>query len=397
MTWSHTGGIADFSLSGLVLAAAQSSVNSSTIPLGASETFTGEGEENTRSDIGCYCVADQDGTLFFDFQDENDVWRAFPPAGFAVTANIPEFHTAVKLPRNTRTRFVNGSVAQSSFALSTFWGRFRQGNAPLNLNVASDADAIIVRSVSTAVDLALGRFGGMTEDTKFGGVKAIDILDNVVDVWRLADDTFANRSDRKTFPSAEVSLFIASDSASDTDVDVLVDYLDTAGAPQTTTPNLNGQTGVALGITALDSNRMVVDNENQNVGNVYLTTANAFTAGVPDDITTVVAFIPAGKGQTQQATDTTPVGFKYRIKRLFVYASRANGANGSADVELQIRETGKDWVTKRDFQVTNQSSVGKDESGLVFDGLTNIRAVLVDVSDDNTNVTVQWDFDLIET
>jgi len=372
----------------------QSTGNSSTTALGAGGAFEGEGEENGYPDIGCYCVSDTDATRFFDFQDELGTWRAFPPAGFAVTANIPEFHTAVKLPRPTRVRLVNGSSPQTSLPLSTFWGVFRQGNAPLNLSIAADADAIIVRSLPTSLDLALGRIGGIEEDTKFGGVKAIDAADSVVDVWRMADDAFANRSDRKTFPTSAQSLFISSDSVSDTDVDVEVEYLDSTGARQTITVNLNGQTAVALGVTALDSNRMTVTNENVNVGNVYLNTANAHTGGVPNDLSTILAFIPANKGQTQQAIFTVPAGFKCNIKQLFVYCSRASGAAGSADVELQTRNNGGAWVTKRDYPVTTSSPLIKDEAGLVFDALTQVRMAVLDVSDTDTNITAEVSYDL---
>jgi len=373
----------------------KSTANSSTTILGSDGEFTGEGEENGYPDIGVFCVADQDGTLFFEFQDEGGSWRAFPTNGFSVAANTPEFHTAVKLPRPTRVRFLNGSVAQGSFSLSTFWGMFRQGNAPLNLSIAADADAIIVRSVPTSVDLALGRIGGILEDEKFGGVKFLDAADNTVDAWRLADDNLANRVDRKTFPTSAQSLYLSSSSGSDTDVDVDVYYLDSDGNRQTITVNLNGQTAVSLGVTGLDSNRLVVSNENINVGHVYLNTQNAHTGGVPNDLSTVLAYIPPGKGQTQQATDTVPAGMKYQIKQLFVYCARANGLPGSANIELQSRISGGSWITKRNFEITTSSPLNKPESGLVFDALTNIRLAVISVSDTDTNITASWDYNLV--
>ena len=272
------------------------------------------------------------------------------------------------------------------------------GGASTPIHIASSGIILQTDTANiAALDLALGRTPGLTEDTKFGGVKLIDAMDNIVDVWRIADDNLVNRVDKKTFITSAQSLFIASDSVVDIDVDILVNYLDSDGVPRTVTPNLNGQTGVVIGVTALDCNRLTVDNGNTNVGNIYLTTENAFTGGVPDDLTKVLAFIVADKGQTLQALDTTPVGFRYHIKNILIYCSRASGATGSADVELQVRPNGKSWLTKRDFLVTTNSPIIKPEAGLVFDALTNIRARVIDVSDNDTNITFEWNYDLAAT
>ena len=371
--------------------------NQSTTALGSGETFSGTSEQNLLDQVGVSCQTDQPGTLFFDFSNDNITFSTFPVAGFDVAANIHEFHTAVKLGRFFRIRLVNDALgAQTFLRLYTYYGNnFLPSNAPLNQAIGADADAIITRGVDTSVDLAFGNFMGMEEDAKYGGVKGIDAADATVDVWRMADDSFANRLDSKTFPTSAESLFISSDSVSDTDVDVEIIYLDSTGLRQTVTINLNAQTAVAVGVTALDCNRLVVTNENINVGNVYLNTANAHTSGVPDDLTTILAFIPAGKGQTQQAIDQVPLNFRYHIKHVTGVVSRASGAAGSADIELQIKIPGGIFVTKRDYPINTGQGVNKPSAGLVFDALTQIRARLIDVSDMDTEVTFEWEYDLL--
>jgi hypothetical protein len=128
-----------------------SSVNSSTTPLLAAETFTGAAELNVYPDVMCSCYADVAGTLYFDFSVNGTDWRTFPPAGFAVAAGVHEFHVAVKGPRYFRTRFVNGASGQTTFQLYTYYGTFRQPNAPIGFNIADDADAIITKSVISGI------------------------------------------------------------------------------------------------------------------------------------------------------------------------------------------------------------------------------------------------------
>lgn len=371
--------------------------NISIVPLATGTTFTGEGEQNLSDHVMVSCQTDQAGTLFFEFSVDNVNWGMFPVAGFNVAPNVHEFHTAVKGGRYFRVRLVNlGAVAETFLRLYTYYGNnFLPSNAPLNQSIGADADAVITRGVATSIDLAFGNFMGMEEDAKYGGVKGIDAADATVDVWRMADDSFGNRLNSKTFPTVAQSLFISSDSVSDTDVDVEITYLDSIGARQTITINLNGQTAVSVGVTALDCNRLEVANENINVGNVYLNTADAHTSGVPDDLTTILAFIPATKGQSQQAIDQVPLNFKYHIKHVTGVVSRASGAAGSADIELQVKTLGGSWVTKRDYPINTGQGVNKPSAGLVFDALTKIRARLIDVSDNDTEVTFEWEYDLL--
>ena len=143
--------------------------NNSTDTLGSSATFTGTAEANDFPDVGVSCYSDTAGTLYFDFSvNGTGDWRTFPTSGFAVAAGIHEFHTAVKLGRYFRVRFVNGSSAQSTFQLYTYFGDYRQPNAPLNQPLSLDSDAILTRPSLSGLDLSRGLVSGAEVIHKFG-------------------------------------------------------------------------------------------------------------------------------------------------------------------------------------------------------------------------------------
>jgi len=150
-----------------------STSNNSTTPLTGAATFTGTAEQNDHPDVMCSCYADVAGTLYFDFSVDGTNWRTFPTAGFVVAAGIHEFHTAVKGPRYFRVRFINGASAQSTFQLYTYYGTFRQPNAPLNQAYGLDSDSILTRPSMPWLDVSRGLTTGHTVVKKFGRYTSI--------------------------------------------------------------------------------------------------------------------------------------------------------------------------------------------------------------------------------
>jgi len=138
-----------------------STLNTSTTPLGASATFTGTGELDDYSDVMVSCQTDQTGTLYFDFSVDGTNWGTFPVNGFAVAAGIHEFHTAVKGPRYFRVRMVNDGTPQTYLRLSTYYGIFAgKPNAPLSQGINSDNDATVVKAV-IAAEAPDGEYGNI--------------------------------------------------------------------------------------------------------------------------------------------------------------------------------------------------------------------------------------------
>lgn len=110
--------------------------------------YIGTEELNGQPDVMVSLKSDVAGTEYFDFSTDGVLWDTFPVTGFSVTANIHEFHTAVKGKRYFRLRFETSSSSKStSFRANTYYGVFRQGNLPLNQSISDDSDSIVVRSV----------------------------------------------------------------------------------------------------------------------------------------------------------------------------------------------------------------------------------------------------------
>lgn len=372
--------------------------NSTVTPLSGGATFTGDAVRTPDADVMVSCQADADGTLYFDFSNDNSNWSTFPPVGFTVSSGIHEFHTAVKGPRWFRVRLVNGSGAQSYLRLYTYFGTYRQGNLPINATIGSDADAIVVRSVDATLDLALGRFGGMVEDTKFGYVKAIDAADDPADIWDWGSDDISGAK-TKTFPTSAATLYIASDAAGDTSKVFTVYYIDANGADasvEVTTNASDGTTPVSLGVTGLDVYRVVLTGDTQtHAGNIYVQQGSGFSSGVPTSAAAVLAFVRAGHGQTQQTQFTVPAGKILRMKRVIVTVARASGAAGSAEIQLLAKPSGGSWAIKREWFLQT-GVLSKPVAGLVFSAGTQLTMRVDDVSDTDTNVTGEYAFDLVD-
>jgi hypothetical protein len=149
--------------------------NTTTTPLTGGATYTGTWEKSDQPDVMVSCQSDVAGTLYFDFSNDAGVTSStFPVAGFSVAAGIHEFHTALKGPRSFRVRYVNGSAAQSSLSLYTYFGSFpKTPNAPLNQSFGLDSDSTIVRMPFPWLDVARGLVGGLTTIKKFGQNAAV--------------------------------------------------------------------------------------------------------------------------------------------------------------------------------------------------------------------------------
>lgn len=366
--------------------------NTTIVPLGSGATFTGDAEQNASPDVMVSCQTDNSGTLFFDFSVDGTNFSTFPVNGFDVASGIHEFHTAVKGPRYFRVRFVNDTGAQSYLRLYTYFGQFRQGNAPLNQTIGIDSDAIITRSVDSGLDLAFGNFAGMSEDSKFGYIENISTSivrgnsSTWVDLWY--------QGGQRTSPETSFTPFMASSNASDTDVDVTWTYQDTDGVEQTvtvTTDSSNGRTPVSLGVTATELYRGTSDQDHD--GDIAVAIVNDFSNGSPNNQDEILAVVAPNDHQTQLAMGRVPANTRRRITNLYVPMLRNSGSAGSIQAVFQTRESGGIWKTRRPIFATSESPYNEKVSGIVLPPLTDFRIRIRDVSDSSTYVSATISFE----
>lgn len=165
-----------------------SAYNNSTTPLGSGATYTGTFEQNTYTEVMVSCTTDNTGTLYFDFSVDGTNVSTFPSGGFKVASGVQEFHVAVKGPRHFRVRLVNDSGAQTYLRLYTYYGTFRQPNAPLNGAINQDADALIIREPYHPLEASQGRVTGVSSVNKFGQAPS-GVQSTLTDIWSRADAT----------------------------------------------------------------------------------------------------------------------------------------------------------------------------------------------------------------
>lgn len=242
-------------------------------------------------------------------------------------------------------------------------------------------------------------FGEPEDDpqTKFGKVLAVDAADAPVDIWDFASDDLTNRQASKTWQTTAGTLYIASDASGDTSLDFTVDYYDSTGALQqatVSTDGSNGQTPVSLAVSGLDVFRIRLTGDDQShAGNIYVTKGTGYTLGVPDDLTTVLGFIRAGDGITNQCAFRVPTGKVAMLQKVLVSISRASGAAGSATVDLLVKRPSGSWNYERTWPI-QQGDFERSGINITLAAGTWVRLVVADVSDADTNLTGEVDFQL---
>lgn len=307
----------------------QSTGNTSTATLGSSATFTGTSEQNPFPDVMCSCYSDTEGTLYFDFSVNGTDWRTFPVQGFSVSAGIHEFHTAVKGPRYFRVRFVNGSAAQSTFQLYTYYGAFSKiPNGPLNQSQGLDADAILTRPTDFQDEVTRGLRSGVSQLNKFAFRDDVDTADG--DALIIADNTTNTPTIMTTAGTFDITYNNTTDGSSTTGATaLLVDYLDENFELQQATHVLGSTGSDTTSFSGLGINRAVVVSSGSANTNTNDITITATTGG------SVQAFIPAGTSVTQQLWGHIPINSVGVAKFLFVNALKISGG-GSPRVTFKI-------------------------------------------------------------
>lgn len=182
-----------------------SSANSTTTPLGSAGTYTGTGEQNMYNQVLVYSIADQAGTLYMQWSNDGTTYYDFPTAGIPVSANIPKYYPAVKGGRYYRSKMINGTVAQNSLNLTTYYGNnFVPSVSPLNQAVNLTDPALIVRNVDNWLDISRGLQNGHSVVKKFGANLAVGTSYTVVSTGGIYNT-----------PTSAVSLEFVSSSSAD--------------------------------------------------------------------------------------------------------------------------------------------------------------------------------------
>ena len=271
--------------------------NTTTTPLGISETFTGKWElTECHPQVAVVCKTDAKCTLFFEFSPDGvNTDSTFPVAGFAVAANINEYHTAVKLNRYFRIRIVNGTAAQSFLRCYTYYGDFGISNTPLNQSVGLDSDSILVRTTDFQDEVRIGKRSGVTGWNKFGYRTGLLAASGEQTVWA-ASGNFVPMTTASTFTITYTGGGGANDGAGSTGATQLyIYYIDSDGLESIAPHTLGTDGSDVTSFSGLGINRAVVSASGTADFNNAVITITETTGG------TTQAIIPASESVTQQA------------------------------------------------------------------------------------------------
>lgn len=366
--------------------------NSTTEVLGSSESFTGPWiDVQHLVTVTTSVKADVVGTLYMEFTNDSTQSSADSTLTYDVAANINDVHTLKRTRRYYRTRYLNGSSAQSSFEITTMYETSGILTAPKNLTLGQDADAMAVRGSDSEQEIAEGLRGGYTLEQRFGRNSDIDTGSVPEDVWN-GGGVYTG------FPVSDVeTLDIFSSSADDTSGGdgartLYIEGLDGSGNFQTEIVTLNGTTPVTTSNTWFRMTRSIVltsgsSNQAFNAGTITArhttTTANVFSV------------MPVGTNRSNIAMYTIPAGKTGYLRQLQVGVSKANTANLTG--VLWIRESGSTPQLIRDFSASNTSEhVDTPYGGIRLPALTDIAVRITTVSTNNTNVSARYDIILVD-
>lgn len=302
--------------------------NTSTAPLGAGQTFTGEYVQGPEPDVMVSLQTDTECTLFFDFSPDGTNDNTFPVEGFRVAPGIHEFHVAVKGPRFFRVRLVNAGGAQTYLRLYTYFGSFRKPNAPLNQTLGLDSDATLVRTTDFQDEVRIGRRSGVAGFTKFGYRAGLTAAAGFQQIWTASDNTFTPMDTANTFT---VTYTPASDGAGTTGALTLqVVYVDADGNPAQALHTLGSSGSDVTSFTGLGINRVAVASSGSNSANVADITFTATTDG------TTQAVVTAGDSVTEQAIYFVGSNADAVVKYLWFNVGKGSGG-GNPKVNVRGR------------------------------------------------------------
>ena len=229
-------------------------------------------------------------------------------------------------------------------------------------------------------------------ETQFGYVE-LDAADGPSDVWPASN----GESVVKTWPVVGQTLYVSSSSASDTSIDLTIQYLDADGfLGWIEHTHTGGQTPTAVpGITVLDVSRAVISGPLSAVGDLYFGTSASATLGRPAD-SAILAMILSAHGQTFQASFKVPNNFYARIHALEIASQRVGGTAGSISIHCVVKLPGQVEKVVRQFEFAGGNinqfqahGIGRKPAG----GYFVMR--IASVSHNSTNISANVVFNML--
>lgn len=303
---------------------------------------------------------------------------------FRIRADRYEIHRLVLGPRVVRVVVENDTVDTPTVVqVTTYFGDYGPLTAPINLNIAADADAAVVRNLPADIDIVLGRHEGFFVLPQFGAA------DNVPNGVSLAapHDIWAGGGPYTGFPTgAPDYLEFVSTDAADTGLayySALVNATDTEYTTQFV--QLNGTTPVRTATPLYRCAQVAYVDFATGVVN-----AGTITCRQESTPANVFAAVRPGFGQTTVCGYTIPAQTRGIIRRLSVNVAKSNAA--VVEGAIWVREPTVSPRLIRAFSAANDSEyVDEPYGGVVLSAGTDIFVRLTACSANGVDVFATLD------
>lgn len=355
-----------------------STMNSSTVTLASSATFTGTAEDVSRfNSVIVSAKSDFAGTLYMEFSTDGTNWDS--SLTYSLAASTNEVHRLTISKKYYRTRFTNTSGStQTYFRLQTIFGSFGTLNTSLNSIVQRDADALLVRPMDFNLMLSEGLYENTTVTTKDGFNEDIDIA-------TVPEDIINGGGTYSGFPTGAVETAEIVVAGADTGT-VYYSYLESA----TSTDYVFGSKAVAGAATyALGHNIWRC-----NFAYFVSSSPTGFNAGditIRNNPTTTNVFciIPTGYSQSYCSAYTVPYGSSIYIDR--ITGSLRGSTTGSLDGFFWYRPYGESPRYRFPFELQYGSLYFDDVDYLVkIPERTDICPRILTASVDNLQAKINY-------
>lgn len=310
----------DFPSASFISAGNSSSLN---LSAGNSYTFTGEWELTHHPDVMVNLFSDKICNLKLQFSFDGVTVHSTLTKN--TEANINEFTTSVKGARFFRVLVTSDSLTTTTFIVQSQYGIFRAGNAPQNLALSLDSDAITVRPSSFQDEVRIGRRLGVEGFTKFAYRSGLTAAAGEQIIWTHSDNGFTPMTAAETYT---ITYNSENDGAGTTGaLSLAITHVNASGSPETFLHTLGDDGSDITTQTGTGINRVAVASSGSENFNVSPITITATTA------TTTQAHISAENSVTQQAIFHT--GFNHQAVAKWLYIDVAK-LTGGGDVRALI-------------------------------------------------------------
>ena len=233
-------------------------------------------------------------------------------------------------------------------------------------------------------EIAKGNVPGHSAGTIFGRNQDIDPA---------AAELIWDYGGIETYLTADTELFLSSDNAGDTDINIFVwgmtaDYV----FKQQIINFTSGQSQQSIGDYFRIFRLVTVTGNNAPLGNIYCAEADTLTAGEPDTAAKVHACMAQGTNITHKASGTVPVDHTMYATRMFI------GVRRGEDAVIAFRQRPEGYpafVESSSFPLYQSSEFLTFDPPFVIDGKTDFEFLASTVTN-NTQVILNIAYILVD-